>query len=74
MKCPSCLADLGQINARGEPMIRTRGLVLKAEGIAAVCPKCKGDVPVEGEMAKALRSRLLVVVPARPPARPRGRT
>lgn len=64
MKC-RCGAALGHINARGEPMIRTRGIVLKAEGIAAVCPKCKADVPLEGEMAKALRARLLVVVPTR---------
>lgn len=64
MKCPACLSALGHVNARGEPMIRTRGLVLKAEGVAAVCPKCKADVPVEGELAKALRSRLLVVVPS----------
>lgn len=63
MKCPACLAELGHVNGRGEPMIRTRGLVLKAEGVAALCPKCKADVPVEGELAKALRSRLLVVVP-----------
>lgn len=57
---------MGQINARGEPMLRTRGLVLKAEGVAAICPKCKGDVPLEGDMAKALRARLLIVVPRRP--------
>ena len=66
MKCGHCQAELGHVNARGEPMIRTRGLVLKAEGVAAVCPKCKGDVPVAGELAKALRMRLLVVMPPRP--------
>lgn len=62
MRC-RCGANLGHINSRGEPMIRTRGLILKAEGIAAVCPKCRADVPLEGEMAKALHARLLVVVP-----------
>lgn len=61
MRCPHCSAQLAQINNRGEPMLRNRGLVLRAEGVAAVCPKCKHDVPVAGEMAKALSARLLLV-------------
>lgn len=65
MKCPKCLTALGHINARGEPMIRTRGLILKAEGVSAVCPSCKSDVPMTSEMAKALASRLLVIPTAR---------
>jgi hypothetical protein len=65
MKCAKCLTALGHINARGEPMLRTRGLILKAEGVSAVCPSCKADVPVTGEMAKALASRLLVIPTAR---------
>lgn len=65
MRCPACQAALGQVNPRGEPMIRTRGLILKADGVVAVCPSCKGDVPLAGEMAKALRARLLVVIPNR---------
>lgn len=54
MRCPRCQAQLGQVNAAGEPMIRTRGLVLKAEGVAAICPKCKADVPATGELRKAI--------------------
>lgn len=63
MKCGGCQAQLGHVNPRGEPVMRTRALVLKAEGVVAVCPKCKGDVPLSGEMKKALSARLLVVMP-----------
>ncbi len=68
MRCPGCGASLGHINALGEPMIRMRGLVMKAEGVSIVCPKCKGDVPVEGELAKALSARLLLVFTSKPAA------
>lgn len=61
MKCPSCAAQLGQINAAGEPIIRNRGMILKAAGVSVVCPKCKADVPVVGELAKAMSARLLLV-------------
>jgi len=61
MRCPRCTAELGKVNRKGEPMIRTRGLVLTAEGVTAVCPKCKESVPVAGEFAKALSARLLLV-------------
>ncbi len=54
MRCPHCQATLGQVSAGGDPMLRTRGLVLKAEGVVAVCPKCRGDVPASGEFRKAL--------------------
>jgi hypothetical protein len=69
VKCGGCRAELGHINAQGEPMMRTRGLILKAEGVVAVCPKCKADVPLSGEMRKALSARLLVVVPKETKAR-----
>ncbi len=61
MICPGCGAGLGRINPRGEPLIRARALILKAECVAVVCPRCKGDVPVEGDLAKALSARLLLV-------------
>ena len=54
MKCPHCQAQMGQISKGGEPMVRLRGLVLKAESVNAICPKCKGDVPMGQEMRKAL--------------------
>jgi len=66
MICRHCQANLGQISAAGEPLIRGRGLLLKADGVAVICPKCKGDVPVEGELAKALSSRLLLVFAPQP--------
>ncbi len=61
MKCPSCLSSLTQINAAGEPMLRTRGLIFKSHGIVAVCPKCKGQVEMNQATAQALTQRLVVV-------------
>lgn len=61
MNCPVCKASIGRVNAAGEPMLRGRGLVLKAKSVAMVCPKCSADVPVTGEFAKALQARLLLV-------------
>ncbi len=63
MRCAGCGAELGHVNERGEPALRTRGLILKAEGVAVSCPRCRADVPLQGEMAKAITARLLVVVP-----------
>lgn len=61
MRCAKCQANLGQLSKAGEPMVRARGFVLKAEGVTAICPKCGGDVPVVGEMAKAMGARLVLV-------------
>ena len=58
MKCPACAANLGRLNAAGEPLIRNRGLVLKAEGVVALCPRCGKDVPFTAEIAKALQQRM----------------
>lgn len=68
MICAKCGASLGQVNAAGEPMLRTRGLVLKADRVEAVCPKCKAGVPLSGEFARALGHRL--VLPRTPRPRP----
>ena len=57
MKC-RCGAQLGRVNAGGEPMLRTAALVLKANGPVMVCPKCKADVPFTPDFAKALQHRL----------------
>ena len=60
MKC-RCGAALGHVNSRGEPLIRTAGMVMKAEGgMAMVCPRCKSDVPFTADFAKALQTRLLL--------------
>lgn len=61
MKCPGCGENLGRLSRAGEPMVRNKGLILKATGVAVVCPKCSGSVPIGGEMAKALSARLLLV-------------
>ena len=60
MKCPACQANLGQLSAGGEPMVRTRGVILKADGVVVVCPKCKGDVAISPDFAKAMQSRMVV--------------
>ena len=59
MKCNACFAEMGHVTAGGEPMLRTRGIVLKAEGAVALCPRCKADVPLAGELAKALGDRIV---------------
>lgn len=67
MKCPHCLANLDQFNRAGEPLLRTRGLVLKASGPVAICPKCGGDVELGGDFARALAGRLLLLPARRTP-------
>ena len=60
MICPNCRSELGKISSAGEPMIRGRGLLLKAESVSVICPKCKHDVPLSNEMAKALQERITI--------------
>lgn len=62
MRC-GCGEGLARISRKGEPMLRSAGLLLKAEGLAAICPRCKADVPVGGDMLKALQTVLLVSRP-----------
>jgi hypothetical protein len=59
--CPGCGAELARLSAGGEPMIRARGLIMKADHVAAICPKCAADVPLTRDDAKALAARLLLV-------------
>ena len=66
MKCPACEASLGHLNSSGEPLIRTAGLVLKADGVVAICPKCKCDVPFPADLANAIAARLGVPPRAEP--------
>lgn len=61
MICPHCTANLGKINGAGEPMVRGRGLVLKAMSVVMICPKCGEDAPITGELAKALSARLMLI-------------
>lgn len=44
LKCTACHSVLFQRNAIGEPIIRTRGIVKKQDGLVLICPKCKADV------------------------------
>jgi hypothetical protein len=69
MICQSCKSSLGHVNREGEPIVRNRGLVFKAEGVVMVCPKCKGDVPMTVDFAKALSGRLALFISKRPPAK-----
>jgi hypothetical protein len=59
MRC-KCGAELVQLNKANEPIVRTRGFVFKADGIVAVCPSCKADVPVTREVAQTMGRRLLL--------------
>ena len=61
MMCPHCQAQLGKLNSDQEPMLRNKGIVLKASHVALICPKCGHDVPLAGEMAKALSARILLI-------------
>lgn len=70
MMCPHCQAQLGKLNCDQEPMLRNKGIVLKADHVALICPKCGKDVRVDGQMAKALSARLLLVFRDQP--RPRS--
>ena len=62
MRC-SCGADLVRPAKDGSPMMRNHGLKFTASGPVAVCPSCKGDVPLGADMCKALV--LLFNAPAR---------
>lgn len=65
MKC-RCGAQLGHVNDSGEPTVRMRGVVLKAEGAVAICPRCRGDVPFTADLAKALQNRLALFFTGEP--------
>jgi hypothetical protein len=67
MRC-RCGANLVHITSAGEPMVRNKGMVFKAEGIALICPKCGADVPVSGDMAKAMQERIVVFLRRPAPA------
>lgn len=60
MRC-RCGEGLARVSRSGVPMLKADGLLLKAEGLAAICPKCRADVPVAGDMLKALQ--ILLVAP-----------
>lgn len=64
MICPSCKANLVKLNNAGEPMIRGKGLVLKADHVAMICPKCSGDVRLSGSDARAVANRILLIFKA----------
>lgn len=58
MICPKCQARLTHRNRNGDAMIRTKGLVLKADGAVAICPKCAADVKFNLDLLKVLPTLL----------------
>jgi len=42
-------------------MVRTRGVILKADGVVVVCPKCKSDVAISPDFAKAMQTRIVLL-------------
>ena len=59
MRC-RCGADLAHLNSKKEPIVRTRGIVFQSSGMKLVCPKCKADVPLSQDMAKAMQNSLVL--------------
>lgn len=45
MICPHCRANLLQRNHHQEPIVRCRGIVLRASGPVLICAKCRAEVP-----------------------------
>jgi hypothetical protein len=37
-------------NRDGEPLIRTRAIIMKASGLVLVCHQCRGDVPISADI------------------------
>ena len=60
MICPHCQSNLAQRSMNGDPMMRTRGLVIKSTGLALICPKCKGDVPVSLDVMNQLHKTVVL--------------
>jgi hypothetical protein len=54
VKCGHCGSVLGGESRAGDPIIRNRGLILKAGRIVLVCPKCKHDVEPPREIKDQL--------------------
>jgi len=57
--CGHCSANLKQENRKGETLLRNRGVILKSDGLVFVCPKCKGDVRLTGEMLGKIKEKIL---------------
>jgi endogenous inhibitor of DNA gyrase (YacG/DUF329 family) len=53
--CPECGANVVHRTPTGDTMLRGRGLVLKADSLALVCPRCKSDVPLSQTATKAVQ-------------------
>lgn len=60
LRCSSCHAELLRTSDSGHPMLRNRGLVLHEDHLSLVCPRCKGDVPLNPTLSKAVQNRLIL--------------
>lgn len=60
LACPKCGANITHRTAGGDTMLRGRGLVLKADSLVMVCPKCKADVPCSQTITKAIQDRAVL--------------
>lgn len=59
MKCPACLTQLVRAGKNGDPLVSTRGLLIKGGCLLLICPKCKGDVRPSPDVLKALSAVLI---------------
>lgn len=60
MICPHCQTSLSRTSASGDQMLAMRALIMKAEGLTLVCPKCKGDVPIGPEAMHEMHRRIVL--------------
>lgn len=56
MNCPNCQTQMVSQNRSGDPLLRTRGLLVKGGALVAICPnsRCKGDVPLTPDVMNTL--------------------
>lgn len=52
----------------GQPMVRTRGLLVKGGHLVCICPKCKADVPANAEVMDTLAKASVLFFRAQKPA------
>lgn len=54
MICPACHANLNRRGAGGDTLLKARGVVVRANGVILICPRCKADVPMGPEEMQRL--------------------
>lgn len=58
LKCPHCGNRLVSATADAKIKIRTPIVVFSVNGAEIVCPRCKGDVPIDLQIGPSLQRAL----------------